>query len=137
MSLFDSSSIVEALIGERSESIEVLKDGLRLELTFYEVGNSIRCVYLRQKKVEQADVARKMRAAARVLGIMGVAPIVIEDGDAIMQIAMDRSLTFYDASYLHAAKRDRLMLITEDDPLREAAEKIGCATKRFSELTQE
>ncbi len=137
MSLFDSSSLVEALIGERAGSVEILKDGFRLELTFYEVGNSIRRVYLRRKKVEQTDVARKMRAAAKILGLMEVTPITTDETDAIMQIAMGRSLTFYDASYLHAAKRDGLALITEDEPLREAAEKMSCATKRFSELAQE
>lgn len=134
MRLFDASSIIEVLIIEKTNSVDILKDGFRLELTFYEVGNSIRRVYLRRKHAEQADATRKMRAATKVLNFMEVAPIATDEANEILQIAMKRSLTFYDASYLYAARRDGLTLVTEDDTLREATLKMGCATKRFAEL---
>jgi predicted nucleic acid-binding protein len=133
MHLFDASSIVEALLIWRAESIPILGAGFRLELTMYEVGNSIRRIYAKRKPLNQ-EVTRKTRAATKVLGVMDVTPIVVEEIEKIMGIALDNSLTFYDAAYLYAARRDGLVLVTEDDPLRKIAEKLGCPVKRISEI---
>ena len=133
MRLFDASSIVEALLRWREESITILGAGFRLELTMYEVGNSIRRVYVKRKPTDQ-EVTRKTRAAAKVLGVMDVTPIVAEETEEIMGIALDHSLTFYDAAYLYVARRDGLVLVTEDEPLKKIAKKLGCPVEGVSEI---
>lgn len=134
MRLFDASSIVEALINWREESVEFLRMGYRLELTLYEVGNSIRRVYSRRKST-MGEAARKTRVAATVLKLMEVTPIVVEEAEEIMGIALDHSLTFYDAAYIYAARRDGLVLVTEDDPMRKVATELGCPVERVSDIS--
>ncbi len=133
MRLFDANSIVEALLKWRAESISILGAGFRLDLTMYEVGNSIRRVGLKQR-LARDEVSKKTRAAAKVLGMMNLAPIVVEEAGEMMEIALDHSLTFYDAAYIYAARRDGLVLVTEDEPLRNAAEKLGCHVKAISDI---
>jgi predicted nucleic acid-binding protein len=134
MRLFDASSIVEVLITRKEDSVDILRTGFQLELTLYEVGNSIRRVYSRRKQAEQTEVMRKIRAAAKILGLMDVTPIVTEEAEAIMGIAIGHSLTFYDAAYMYAARRDGLVLVTEDEALRKVATDMGCPTEKVANM---
>ena len=49
--------------------------------------------------------------------------VLIEDGSAVLSIAVEEGLTYYDASYIHAAYRNGLTLITDDERLGSIAKK--------------
>ncbi len=45
----------------------------------------------------------------------------------ILDLAREQGLTAYDAAYLHLAMRRGLPLATQDDALRDAAQRVGVA----------
>ena len=116
--LFDSSSIIN-LCSERK--IERLLEGYTLNLAFYELGNAIwKQVHL-HKALTQEEGGEALAALTEVHGQMR--ELHIEDAPSILNIAVEEGLTYYDASYIHAAKKNDAVLVTDDRKLHTAASK--------------
>ena len=116
--LFDSSSIIN-LCSERK--IERLLDGCTLNLAFYELGNAVwKQVYL-NKTLTQEEGGIALAALTDVYGQMR--ELFVEDASSILNIAIGEGLTYYDASYVHAAIKNEAMLVTDDGKLRTTASK--------------
>ena len=116
--LFDSSSIIN-LCSERK--IERLLEGYTLNLAFYEMGNAIwKQVHL-HKALTQEEGGEALAALTEVYGQMR--EIHIEDASSILDLAVEEGLTYYDASYIHAAIKNDAMLVTDDRKLHTAASK--------------
>ena len=49
--------------------------------------------------------------------------ITVEDTSSILTIAVEEGLTYYDASYIHAAIQNNAALVTDDRKLHTAASK--------------
>ena len=57
-----------------------------------------------------------------------------EDVAEAMRLATKLGITFYDSSYLYAAKKLNLTLVTEDMELKSKAEKVGVNAKTTEEI---
>lgn len=116
MNLLDSSAII-TLCGENR--VDKILGGWTLNLAFYELGNAVwKQVCLYEKiRVDEAnkvldtliEVFRKMKKPAT------------EDALGILKIALKEHLTYYDASYIHAAIKNGFTLVTDDDKLLKKA----------------
>lgn len=116
--LFDPSSIIN-LCTERK--IERLLDGCTLNLAFYELGNAIwKQVHL-HKALTPEEGSEALAALTEVYDQMRELPI--EDASSILNIAVEEGLTFYDASYIHAAIKNEAVLVTDDRKLHTTASK--------------
>ena len=116
--LFDSSSIINRC-SERK--IERLREGCTLTLAFYELGNAVwKQVHL-HKALTQEEGSEALAALTEVYGQMR--ELQVEDASSILKIAVEEGLTYYDASYIHAAIKNDAVLVTDDKKLQTAASK--------------
>jgi len=95
---------------------EVAKESAVLDLAKYEVGNAV----LKESEVKGMDWNRMTSAWQRLLKFFTV--ITIDNMVEIQRIAVEKGLTFYDASYLHTAEKRNLKLVTEDSDLLKSSE---------------
>ena len=124
MYILDSSAIAIALKRFKKRSIEVISDNITLDLARYELGNVIWKEYALKRTTKLKEAINKAGKMARILEVMRVESLASEeDLKNAEKIAAELNLTFYDASYLYAAKRDGLKLVTEDIELLEKAER--------------
>jgi len=129
--LFDAGSIL-LLVRELGElAPDILLKSSTIPLAYYEVGNAVwkECFLLKRLDVEKA-----VRLLASVFAIMGemdvMGPGDEKFGVAVLDTAGRLNVTYYDASYLVAAQEQDRILVTDDERLRMAAEKMGIkATK--------
>jgi predicted nucleic acid-binding protein len=124
--LFDASSIINLCAKKR---VDTLLEGGALGLAFYEAGNAIwRQVYLR-KSLTPAEGRKALITLEAVLKVMGV--VSVEHGPAVLDIAIEGGLTYYDASYIHAAVKNGLTLVTDDERLFSVAKRyVSTATSQ-------
>jgi len=118
MRIFDASAIIN-LCGARK--VDRLMDGCTLSLALYEVGNAVWRLVYRDKKVAVEDGRIILDSLSSVIGAMEL----VEAGDAldILGLAVEEGLTYYDAAYLHAAIKNSLILVTDDETLYRSAKK--------------
>lgn len=116
--LFDSSSIINLCARGK---IDELLEGVTLSLAFYEVGNAVWKQVHIHEALTQEEGGRALDAIVELLNRMGV--ILVEDASAVLDIAVGEGLTYYDASYLHAAIREDATLVTDDETLNHVAGK--------------
>ena len=83
------------------------------KLTEYEIGNVL-WKENKQKKLEDPERVALLFAEA----IRGLERIDIKSIADVLALAIDRNLTFYDASYCFIAETEHLRLITQDEKLR-------------------
>lgn len=116
--LFDSSSIINLCA---KKQIERLLEGWTLSLAFYEVGNAVwKQVHL-HRALTPEEGGRALDALVEVLKKMR--EIRVKDASAILNIAIREGLSYYDASYIHAAIKEDATLVTDDIKLHSVAEK--------------
>ena len=111
--LFDASSLVKAL---REARLEPLGGQATQWLTLYEVLNAIwkQCAMLHALTSEEAssliDDFLDLFHEMMVLDIRGLEHDII-------QLAIAKKITVYDASYIALAAKHKLILVTEDEEL--------------------
>jgi predicted nucleic acid-binding protein len=89
-------------------------------LTEYELGNVL-WKEAKKKKIDlkgAAQIFSDVLLEVKKIGIVGIGDILV--------IAVERGLTFYDASYAYIAEKEGLILVTEDTEL---LKKCKCAIK--------
>ena len=119
MYLYDASAILNLV--KRGE-LRVFLGGHTLDLAIYEVANAVwkECYLLGKIKIETAyKVIELVSGIFNVLNLHSVKGFEKE----VMDIAVKEGVTFYDASYMYIAMRNRLTLITDDRKLMSAARK--------------
>ena len=74
--------------------------------------------------------------AARIINHMIVLRIETpEEASEMMELAIERGLTYYDAAYLHRAEGNQ-PLVTEDDELRVKAGEVGVEAITVEQLLE-
>lgn len=123
----DASTLLPLLLdyGEELPKIVVKARIFALDLTLYEVGNSLWKLVTLQNALELSDAedilyALKSLVRKNMIKIIGFDEL---NTTRVLQIAVSEKLTFYDASYLAASEAVRAALVTEDMELREKAGK--------------
>jgi predicted nucleic acid-binding protein len=118
--LFDTSSIVALAIKHR---IDFLVGNHTLELAGYEIGNYLWKEIHLTKSLSHDELPTLERIFLKIFENMNVLRAWPPSAE-VVKLAGELGLTYYDAIYLHQAKKLGLTLITEDSKLKEKAEKV-------------
>jgi predicted nucleic acid-binding protein len=130
--LFDTSAII-LLIKKHPDEASVELDGEHiLDLTFYEVGNALWKISKLLDKTGASKALQYIEEAYSILSLMEVQKLEgAEDLSQTMEIAHEKNLSFYDAAYIHVARRMGCTLVTEDKRLQKASEELRVKTSRI------
>jgi len=126
MLFLDSSAIAVILRRLRGKAAEIIRGGATLDLAGYELGNVVwkECVLKGSTTLEEA--VKRAEDVAKILEIMRIESVeYTENFVEVMKISARLKITFYDASYLHIAKKNNFTLITGDKELEEKANEIN------------
>ncbi len=112
MNLFDSSAIIN-LCGEKK--IDKLLEGWTLNLAFYELGNAV----WKQVHIHKTITTDEANTILDLLTeiFRKLKKPETEEALETLKIAIKENLTYYDASYIHAAIENSLTLVTDDKQL--------------------
>ncbi|MGD6933248.1 MAG: type II toxin-antitoxin system VapC family toxin [Candidatus Bathyarchaeia archaeon] len=104
-------------------TFQCLQNSLVLDLTVYEVGNAL----LKESRLAKFLTPQETKTLEKVAQIILSRTEKINNQDItfqqIMEIAKTENLSFYDSSYIYFAKQNNIKLVTEDQTLKEAAQK--------------
>ena len=120
--LFDTSALLNIMVKEGSKAPRLLRSQSILDLTTYEVGNSMWKLAYLQKRITPEQACKLLESFVLLRQNMQVLSI---DGmeEEIKNLSMAAGLTFYDSAYIVAAKRTGLVLVTDDRSLAKTAAK--------------
>jgi predicted nucleic acid-binding protein len=126
--LFDSNAIYRLIRETPQKALDTLIEGTTIYLAYYELGNALwrECLLLKRISYEEAEKSLSLLYA--ILERMQVTLLDNETGKQIFQTAHNCNLTFYDSSYLVEADKSGKTLVTDDNKLAKAAEKLGIKT---------
>jgi len=113
--LFDASSLIRAL---KESRIDLLRKNYIQWLTVYEILNALwKETYLLKTIPEEKskDLVDILMSIIRYMNILEPTGLEKE----ILELAISRGATAYDASYVALAKKHGLTLVSEDQKLRE------------------
>jgi predicted nucleic acid-binding protein len=126
--IVDSSSIFRALISRKT--VKVAGEST-LELARYELGNAIFKEHRIFKTLTFDEAERLAGEVSSLLENMSI--IHFSNQVEVLKVAAETGTTYYDASYLYASMDTGMILSTEDERLRKAANKLGIRTKKLEE----
>ncbi|MEM4570793.1 MAG: type II toxin-antitoxin system VapC family toxin [Desulfurococcaceae archaeon] len=93
-----------------------------LDLAIYEVANAVwkECYLLGKIKIERAY--KVIELVSRIFDVLNLHSVKGFEKE-VMDIAVKEGVTFYDASYMYMAMRNKLTLVTDDRKLMSVAGK--------------
>jgi predicted nucleic acid-binding protein len=116
--LFDSSAILNL---SHEGKTETFIDHATTPLVQYEIGNAVwKMVNLTHEMTEDAG---KQYLSKTLETLRFMTEIAINDVQTVLEIASRERISYYDASYIHAAVVSASTLITDDIRLRRVATK--------------
>jgi predicted nucleic acid-binding protein len=118
--LFDASSLVNLMLKKGASALDLVKGGHLLDLTLYEVGNALWRLE-REKKLTVEEVRHLMEAVSRLTRWVEIISVSELNLAEVMERAVEGGSTFYDASYMVAARLKGATLITDDAKLARVA----------------
>jgi len=125
--LLDASTLLPLILdyGEKIIEITTKITLYTLDLTVYEIGNSLWKLILLLKTLRQRDAENIIHVLGELIKTRITTTIRFEELNLhrIIQIAINEKMTFYYASYIVAAEKINATLATEDKKLREKASK--------------
>jgi predicted nucleic acid-binding protein len=120
--LLDASALINIMINNGSSALELLDAQFVLDLTVYEVGNVLWRLVNMEKKISARQGCSLLDSFLLLVQYMEVLTISgIEK--SVTELSLQKSLTFYDASYLAVAVKNSLTLVTDDKQFAEASRK--------------
>jgi predicted nucleic acid-binding protein len=118
--LYDASAFLNLLLNQGSKALGVLSGQAVLDLTTYELGNSIWKILYLQKKITKAEACSLLDSCLNVISSMKVMCIKgLEEN--VKELSSSIGQSFYDSAYLVVAKNHNLKLVTDDKKLLKAA----------------
>jgi len=124
--LFDSSAIITLI---EKNKLDALLEGWTIDLSFYELGNSVWKQVNLYKTLSMDDAKVVLDAFMLVYNRMNKIQEV--DPQSILTVASQEGITFYDAAYLQAAKDKKVTLVTDDKKLKQVSSKyVNTVTSR-------
>jgi len=138
MYLLDSNAIIITLKRLQEEAVRALDGKATLNLAYYEIGNIIWKECALAGLINPKEAVSRAIDLAQILEIMKIEEInSAEEMSEAIKIAVEQKLTFYDASYLQAAKNKGYILITEDRKLLKKSENIGIKAATVNQFLKE
>jgi len=128
--LFDASALYKLLTVYKDYTDKIYYNYIYiLDLTFYEIGNAIWKDYYLLKRIN--DFTETSELIYEILKELNVIENLSLSFIEIIKIAIEKNLTYYDASYVYASKNFGLILVSEDKDLIKKANAIS--VKEFIE----
>jgi len=128
--LFDASALYKLLTVYKDYTNKIDYNYIYiLDLTFYEIGNTIWKDYYLLKRI--TDFTETSEVIYEILKELNIIENLSLSFIEIIKIAIEKNLTYYDASYVYASKNFRLILVSEDKDLIEKGNAIS--VKEFIE----
>ena len=122
--LFDASSMVQVIKSyEEEKTLRLFSENCILDLTKYEVGNALWKEHMLRRAIEADELKELLGLLRTIILRTKVTSIDAQDLPDVAEVAEKERITFYDASYVIAAKVQNLTLVTEDANLAKAASK--------------
>ena len=118
--LYDTSALLNLLLNKGSKSLSVLSGQAILDLTTYEIGNSIWKLSYLQKKITKTEACALLDACLKVMYDMKILNIKDAEED-VKELSVNAGQSFYDSAYLTLAKKHSLELVTDDKKLQKTA----------------
>ncbi len=119
--LLDASAIYPLVLRLREELLSYVDRFAVLDLTVYEVGNVIWKEFRRGRIRDPMIVAKLFEELFNSIPVLRPQIRLRE----VVKLAISENLTFYDASYLYAARIYRMKIVTEDSDLLRFPESIN------------
>ena len=129
--LLDASALYPLLRRLGKSLYRHLKTLAVLDLTKYEVGNAL---WVEVKHGLVVDWLPVVKAWIEVF--RGLKELKVEDLVDVEELATRLDVTFYDAAYIFTANRMGLILVTEDEEMRDKASTIEVDVASVDELVQ-
>jgi predicted nucleic acid-binding protein len=104
-----------------SQALASARNNFALSLTSYEAGNAVWRLCLLERKITRSEALALVTTATDFLNLLQQIHFQDLNPNRILDIAISKRLTFYDASYIIAAETRRLTLVTDDRGLFEVA----------------
>ena len=118
--LFDASASINIMIRKGGGALKLLKGQNILDLTIYEVGNALWRLDSLEKKISSKQACMVLESFMLIMQYLQVLNINGVER-SVKEFSAENRITFYDASYLIAAERSDLVLVTDDKVLERAA----------------
>jgi predicted nucleic acid-binding protein len=108
---------------KEKDLLNKLKDIATLDLAFYEVGNGFWKWVSLMKIISKDEVEVLIKTLIRILLTNDFTMISWKDLNhlAILNLAIENNITFYDASYIIASATFKKIFVTEDEKLKRIA----------------
>ena len=108
-------------INKGSRATDVIVEGSGIILTYFEIGNSIWKLCHLLKKLTDDEAKSLLGVSLKLFNRLEILDLAENDAIEIAELANAHGVTFYDSSYLYAAKKNRLTLVTDDERLAKAS----------------
>lgn len=109
------------ILNNGSKSLSILSEQAILDLTIYEMGNSIWKLSHLQKKITKVEACTLLDICTKIIYSMKILNIKKIEKD-VKELSIDIGQSFYDSAYLTLAKRSGLVLVTDDRKLQKKAQ---------------
>jgi len=122
--LLDASAVYPLVLNLREKFVDYAEKFSILDLTIYEVGNTL------LKEFRRGRISN-LKVAAELFNEIFSYVYVVRGGidiPKVTELALSENLTFYDAAYLYIAQRLRVKLVTEDKDLLRFPEAVNVQT---------
>lgn len=117
--LVDASAFYPLIRRLKLRIIDILEDLAILDLTLYEIGNTVWKEYRRKLVGNPYKIIDMFTRITEHIEKIRIEPEWLNN---ILEIALNNNLTFYDASYIYVSRKYNLTLVTEDKDLLNIAE---------------
>ena len=116
--LLDASAILNL---SSAGKLNPLLQGKTITLAYYEVGNAL----WNQIRIHRLITLEEGLKALDTLykTIDEIEKVPLQEPKTILEVSTNEGITYYDASYIHAARLTGSKLVTDDNKLRSIAEK--------------
>jgi predicted nucleic acid-binding protein len=129
--LLDASAIIE-LIARGALAYKLLSINISiLDLTIYECYNAL-WKFIRRGLITLIDGLSLAEEVSRFLKNTHIVNVNASFMSKVLELAVEKNLTVYDASYVYIARERNLVLVTEDEKLMEKAIEIGVKSVNVS-----
>jgi predicted nucleic acid-binding protein len=118
--VFAPSSLFKAI---KENRVELLSEASTVELARYELSNVVWKEQSLYKKLSMKEAKDLIRVIKMILEKMEIIKIECNE-EQIIELSCEKKISFYDASYVYCAREKNLVLVTEDDGLRNRANSI-------------
>lgn len=119
MYIFDASSIINLI---KKGAVKPFANGATINLALYESLNAIWKEHQLLKKIDKNTALQFIDITSKVFNILQTKSIKGLEKE-IYKLAAKENLTIYDASYLYTAIKNKSILVTDDQKLRNKAKK--------------